>query len=974
MFTCMRISEIGYYISLEQEAKQHKDRMSYYAHDDPIGQDAGRWWAPTPSGSSGDALVVRGDAVDVEALRRMSEGRHPRTDSLMIQKCRTERMIGWDLHLSAPKSVSSLWAASDEQVRIQINDIMRRATAKTMDTIHSMGLIESRIGKAGATRVPADQCAAGSWIHTTSRSGDPQLHVHSVLLNVCIRTDQSTGSLDNHAILNYQKFIGAAFDAELSSLLAQELDLPIECVAETMSFEVSGVPEAIRSAFSKRRAAIEDAAAAGGYDTANDRARAQLDSLRTRSAKSQLPEQAVLEVRWLREIRECGWSPETITISVREARLDQLLDVAHDDVVGQPHLADRAAAAAIAELSKTSSVLERRHVLAAVAGRIVGIGGIDTVLETVDRMIGDGRLIEIGRLGRNEEAVYATPATITLEADMLKAAVARCGEGRFVSEEEAEAAIDARVGITEEQAEAVRVALGDDGVVVLEGPPGSGKSFMAEPIAQAATAAGMKVYVTSTSWRATDVIREETRTSETAAKCIAAFLNRLDPMHKDHISLDAQTMVIVDEGSMIDLQSMAKLIAKANGARIIIVGDKLQLGAIGAGGPMEALASPSILGSQRLKCIRRQVDAWQREASVAFSSGDYIGGFESYDGHGCVHWVDGREAALDRLAADWADDLADHPQGQQLCLAYRHLDVRDINERCRRAYRVAGRLDGADVELRALGRGRRTAPAMIRLARGDRVIFGEGLDINGVHIRNSDLATVESITGDEVDPTVCFKLEKGPTVETRWSSFIGKRPDGCQPELRMPRIQHSYCISIHSSQGLTIGCGNPDKRVHGSTFVYSAGLGAQSTLVSMTRHVDTCNVYGETSRIKEKILSRKIARGIQVDHVCRLEAPDADEASSEISDAVSVEAIKAAVLKEVSKSESKINCMDYADNVHEWLAGREELGRGKCISNEMVVELRRNGTKKENTFLPSAAPGLDISHRRSWSLAAGPNV
>ena len=314
---------------------------------------------------------------------------------------------------------------------------------------------------------------------------------------------------------------------------------------------------------------------------------------------------------------------------------------------------------------------------------------------------------------------------------MLLAALSRRGEGRLVSDEVAEAAIAGRVGITDEQAEAVRAALGTDGVVILQGPPGAGKSFMSEPIAAAARDAGKSVFVVSTSWRATDVIRDETNTPETAAKCMAAFLARLDPHHRDHIALDRDTMVIVDEGSMVDLASMADLLKRTNGARVIVIGDIRQLSAVGAGAPMEALAS--MLGTQRLQTIRRQNEEWQRAASTAFSNGSHADAFRSYDDHGFVHWTDGREVAFDWLVADWQADLVANSDGERLCMAHRHADVREINARCRSAYRAAGHLTGPDVELRAVGRGRRAVPEAIRLAAGDRVIFGESLEIGDIN-------------------------------------------------------------------------------------------------------------------------------------------------------------------------------------------------------------------------------------------------
>ena len=137
----------------------------------------------------------------------------------------------------------------------------------------------------------------------------------------------------------------------------------------------------------------------------------------------------------------------------------------------------------------------------------------------------------------------------------------------------------------------------------------------------------------------------------------------------------------------------------------------------------------------------------------------------------------------------------------------------------------------------------------------------------------------------------------------------------------------------------------------------------------MTRHVDECHVYVETSRIRDRLLSRTTARGVKVDREGRLEAPDAEDIDSSSAATVSHDEIRTAVLKEVSTSESKKNCIDFVKNIGDWLAGREILGKAKGRLNEKEVVASAKLIETEKPLLQDFA--TDTSRKRSRNLAVG---
>jgi ATP-dependent exoDNAse (exonuclease V) alpha subunit len=78
--------------------------------------------------------------------------------------------------------------------------------------------------------------------------------------------------------------------------------------------------------------------------------------------------------------------------------------------------------------------------------------------------------------------------------------------------------------------------------------------------------------------------------------------------------LDARSVLVVDEASMVGSRKLGRLLehARQAGAKVVLVGDDRQLGAIHAGGGFRGLRVR--LGASVLSENRRQQAAWEREA------------------------------------------------------------------------------------------------------------------------------------------------------------------------------------------------------------------------------------------------------------------------------------------------------------------------------------------------------------------------
>ena len=93
--------------------------VSYYTDTVARGLDdyyAGRGEAPGRWVGRGSAAAGLSGEVAAEELVRLFDGAHPRTGESLGEPYRVrdgaDRVTGWDLTFSAPKSVSALWATA----------------------------------------------------------------------------------------------------------------------------------------------------------------------------------------------------------------------------------------------------------------------------------------------------------------------------------------------------------------------------------------------------------------------------------------------------------------------------------------------------------------------------------------------------------------------------------------------------------------------------------------------------------------------------------------------------------------------------------------------------------------------------------------------------------------------------------------------------------------------------------------------
>ncbi|MBX3247618.1 MAG: ATP-dependent RecD-like DNA helicase [Myxococcales bacterium] len=221
--------------------------------------------------------------------------------------------------------------------------------------------------------------------------------------------------------------------------------------------------------------------------------------------------------------------------------------------------------------------------------------------EAVDTLAGRG-MVQL-----DEDAVYAPPL-FTAERAVARrlAALARPRTPERHADRAMALATRGAEALSEEQRAAVRCSL-DEGLLVLTGGPGTGKTTTVRTLVRAQLALERRVLLCAPTGRAAKRLAEATGAE---AKTIHRLLE-WNPMtgrfmRDEGAPLDAD-VILVDEASMLNLQLAASLTAAiAPSSRLVLVGDVDQLPPVGAGQVLREVIASEIGRTVRLTEVFRQ--------------------------------------------------------------------------------------------------------------------------------------------------------------------------------------------------------------------------------------------------------------------------------------------------------------------------------------------------------------------------------
>jgi conjugative relaxase-like TrwC/TraI family protein len=643
------VVSIGHIASAGGAANYYANSDNYYTSDGAQEQ-VGEW--------AGEAAALLGLSGGVEGrqFEDVLSGHLP--NGAVIINNGGEHSPGLDMTFSAPKSVSLL-ALLGKDERIAPAHL---SAVKTTLVWVEQRLAEARISGDGPRAVATGNLAYALFSHDVSRNQDPQLHVHSVILNATQRSDGAWRAVHAQKLYNENTLIGSVYHAELRAQL-QKLGYQTEIAGKHGSFEVKGIDRAVLEQWSTRRSDI--LAKAAQLDIKSPRGLRAVAE-RTRDAKEVI-EPSQLAAHWQELATERGLDLSHVINAAREAVrppgfIDQvrewgqaLLDkVTHffgpkpeplmagaEPATRGSHLAAAfAVAAGVRHLAEREATFEPNMLLRASLNMADHGATVRNVESRIDRLVSDRTLLT-GQLNGRE--LMTTRDIFKTEVEMV--ARVQAGVDAITSPVDPDIAANGltlamkTAGIalsTEQQDAALSILSGTNAVQLVQGDAGAGKTTIFALARDVAAQSGIEIIAATPQNKLATELREaigmQVQSVEgllsqhrwATGKATATGLNHA------RSELDGK-ILIVDEASMVSHRQMVGLLEIANRsglAKLVLVGDIKQIDPVEAGRPF-ALLQRQKAPTEILSENRRQQDPELRAAVSELKRGNVRGAFDA---------------------------------------------------------------------------------------------------------------------------------------------------------------------------------------------------------------------------------------------------------------------------------------------------------------------------------------------------------
>lgn len=480
-------------------------------------------------GKGAALLGIEGQEVTREQFVDFLEGRLPHPDTgkiqdLSINSKGAERRLGYDLTISAPKSVSIVALIGGDERVVQAHIDANRAAMTWLEEHGAQ--IRVKDGNGQNEIKPTGNLLYATVQHETSRENDPQLHNHNVVVAVTYDQGGATWrSLTNDEIFRIRTQADTIYKAELTrSLRAAGYDIAYR--TNGIDFELRGLEPAHIEAFSQRSLQMREALIARGIDPDGASHQARQDAvLATRSRKIDL-DKDYLRAIWTDKAKEVGLDVAAVMDRARVAGQQVLPEaqLARDGVTRAiKHLSEREQAFPVSKVESEAIFFSRG-------------AGLAAIKQAIDDRKEDRSLVD--RVGRGIPTL-TTSAAIAQELTLQDSIWKGKSRGRAIVPERDQfelllARFEARkttetgstFKLSMEQVNAARnVLMHEDKFQGIQGDAGTGKTAALEFVREVASTRGWETLGIATS---TTGARELEKATGIRSQTVAAFLTERD--------------------------------------------------------------------------------------------------------------------------------------------------------------------------------------------------------------------------------------------------------------------------------------------------------------------------------------------------------------------------------------------------------------------------------------------------------------
>ncbi|WP_109355592.1 MobF family relaxase [Sphingorhabdus sp. EL138] len=700
---------------------------NYYTKSDA--DRSGQW-----IGDGAERLGLRGQ-VEAPAFEALLRGELPNGERVGSDK--QYHRAGTDLTFSLPKSWSLLALVGGDK---RIIDAYRTAVTETLQWAEK-NIAETRVFSGGKIKaVGTGNLAIGLFQHDTNRNQEPNVHFHAVVANVTQGPDAKWRALHNDKLWSNNTLLNSIAMARFR-LEIEKLGYAPGRQGKHGNFEAAGISREAVMAFSTRRQEVLDARRGPGMEAG------KIAALATRAPKEAIKDRDALSATWREAAQamelDLGGLIEKANIRAAGLELDQNpnLSLAQKGMIFLRAFAERlhgyTAKPASDPLVQAHILNKPREEIAAaqaaasairhLAQREAAFGihdiyktaldfGLPTSIAHVERrvraLVREGELVR-GK-GRDRDFLTTRDA---LQIEQRIIGQVEAGRGKTepvlssqMAGEQLQAVAGLNFGMTlnKGQESAGRMILSSSNrTLAVQGIAGAGKSSLLKPVSQLLGENGKTVLGLAVQNTLVQMLERDTGiASMTLARFIGNHKKILEEGASKKDILEAKAamknhVLVLDEASMVSNVEKEKLVRLANLLevdRLVMIGDKKQLGAVDAGKPFALVQSAGIDTAKMITNLRAR-DKTLRRAQYSAQAGN-IGEAMSYLKD---HIVETKEGSALIAAERWLALAPEERQSTAIYASGRALRTA-VNEAVQSGLRANNELGKRELKLQTYSR------------------------------------------------------------------------------------------------------------------------------------------------------------------------------------------------------------------------------------------------------------------------------